>query len=158
DPDRAVLKAVGESVERYCAALCDEQELVLATYDELEEDAVPPERFALFSERQYREPGFPFAPLTRETPVRWVRGHSLVHDRPTRVPAQFVYVPYRRDPLEPPLRQLISTGLAAAPTLAWATYRGMVEMIERDAFSIVWHNRLPRPHIDLASVDDPFAQ
>jgi len=159
DPDRAVLKAVGESVERYCSALYDERELRLATYDELEGDAVPPERFVLFSERQYREPGFRFAPFTRETPVRWVRGDSLVHNRPTWVPAQFVYVPYRREPSrEPPLRELISTGLAAGPTLASAAYRGMVEMIERDAFSIVWHNRLPRPHIDLESVGDPFAE
>jgi ribosomal protein S12 methylthiotransferase accessory factor len=159
DRDRAVLKAVGESVERYCAALYDERDLLLATHDELEGDAVPPENFVLFSERQYREPGFRFAPFTRETPVRWARGRSLVHDRPTWVAAQFVYVPDRGEPSrEPPLRGLISTGLAAGPTLAHAAYRGMVEMIERDAFSIVWHHRLPRPHIDLESVRDPFVE
>jgi ribosomal protein S12 methylthiotransferase accessory factor len=158
DADRAVLKAVGESVERYCSALYDERELRLATYDELDGDALLPVRFALFSERQYREPGFRFAPFTRTTPVRWVRGHSLVHDRPTWVPAQLVYVPYRRDPREPPLRDLISTGLAAGPTLATAAYRGAVELIERDAFMIVWQNRLQRPHIDLAKVDDPFVE
>ena len=159
DPHRAVLKAVGESVERYCAALYDERELRLATYDELEEAAVPPDRVALFSDRQYAEPGFPFAPFMRDTPVRWVRGHSLVHDRPTWAPAQLVYVPYRREPtFEPVLRELISTGLAAGPTLASAAYRGMTEMIERDAFTIVWQNRLPRPHIDLESVGDPFVR
>ena len=158
DRDRAVLKAVGESVERYCSALYDERELRLATYEELDGEAVPPERFALFSERQYAEPGFRFAPFTRKTPVRWVRGHSLVHDRPTWVPAQLVYVPYRREPPEPPLRDLISTGLAAGPTFAAAAYRGTVELIERDAFMIVWQNRLPRPRIDLQSVGDPFVE
>src|SRR5205814_8548329 len=95
DRGRAVLKAVGESVERYCAAIYDEDELVLAAFDELDGAATPPEQFALFGERQYAEPGFRFRPLTRETVVRWVRGRSLVHDRPTWVPAQFVYVPYR---------------------------------------------------------------
>jgi ribosomal protein S12 methylthiotransferase accessory factor len=158
DRDRAVLKAVGESVERYCSALYDERELQFATYEELDGDAVPPERFALFSDRQYAEPGFRFAPFTRTTPVRWARGQSLVHDRPTWVPAQLVYVPYTRDPREPPLRDLISTGLAAGRTFAAAAYRGTAELIERDAFMIVWQNRLPRPRIDLESVGDPFVE
>ena len=87
--------------------------------------------------------------------MRWVRGRSLVHDRPTWVPAQFVYVPYRCHPEEPALHDLISTGLAAGPTFAWAAYRAALEAIERDAFSIVWHNRLARPSIDLSAVDDP---
>jgi len=87
--------------------------------------------------------------------VRSVRGRSLVHDRPTWVPAQFVYVPYRCHPEEPALHDLISTGLAAGPTFAWAAYRAALEAIERDAFSIVWHNRLARPSIDLSAVDDP---
>jgi ribosomal protein S12 methylthiotransferase accessory factor len=153
--ERAVLKAVGESVERYCAAIYDEDELVLASFDELEGPATPPERFALFSDRQYAEPGFRFPPFTRETVVRWVRGRSLVHDRLAWVPAQFVYVPYRCHRREPALHDLISTGLAAGPTFAWAAYRAALEPIERDAFSIAWNNRLARPRIDLAPVDDP---
>jgi ribosomal protein S12 methylthiotransferase accessory factor len=155
DRDRAILKAVGESVERYCSALFDERELRLATWDELPGAAVPPERFALFSERQYATPGFRFAPFTRETRVGWVRGHSLVRDRPTWVPATLVYVPYKAFPGEPAIADCISTGLAAGPTLAAAAYRAVVEAIERDAFMIVWQNRLARPQIDLDEVEDP---
>jgi len=159
DPDRAVLKAVGESVERYCSALYDERELLFASYDELPAPAVQPERFALFSERQYATAGFRYTPLTRATRVRWVRGHSLVDDRPVWVPAAYVYVPYRLDPAgEPAVRDLISTGLAAGPTLASAAYRASVEAVERDAFMIVWQNRLRRPHIDLETVRDPFVE
>jgi ribosomal protein S12 methylthiotransferase accessory factor len=158
DPDRAVLKALGESVERYCSALYDERELRLAAYDEVPDAAAPPESFALFSEGQHRTPGFPIAPFTRETRVCWVRGHSLVHDRPTWVPAAFVYVPYRCAPGEAPIRDFISTGLAAGPTLASAAYRAIAEAVERDAFMIVWQNRLPRPHIELVGVRDPFVQ
>lgn len=158
DCDRAVLKAVGESVERYCSALYDERKLRLATHDELPGAATRPEDFALFSERQYRTDGFRVRPFTRETRVRWVRGHSLVHDRPTYVPAAFVYVPYRLAPGEAPIHDLISTGLAAGPTVAAAAYRGLVEAVERDAFMIVWRNRLPRPRIELDGLRDPLVE
>src|ERR1700694_1366060 len=48
DPDRAIIKAVGESIERYCCAFYGEDELVLGTFNGLAGDAAPPERYALF--------------------------------------------------------------------------------------------------------------
>lgn len=159
DPQRAIIKAVGESVERYCSASYDQNLLPLASYEELNRPAVPPQHFALFSERQYATPGFPYAPLTPQTPVRWVEGYSLLTDRPIYVPAAFVYVPYWYDrSREPVFRDSISTGLACGPTLAAATYKAILEAVERDAFMIVWQNQLARSSIDLESVDDPFAQ
>lgn len=158
EPSRAVAKAVGETVERYCSAQWHEDRLVEATYEELDADAVPPGSFALFAEDQYREPGFWFQPLAPDAPVRWVQGFSLVDDRPRYVPAIFVYVPYERADGEVALWFPISTGLACGPTLAAALYKGVLEAVERDAFMIVWQNRLPRPRIDLESVGDPFAR
>jgi ribosomal protein S12 methylthiotransferase accessory factor len=156
DPDRAIIKAVGESIERYCCAFYDENDLVLGPFDRLAGEAVPPERYALFSERQYAEPGFPFAPFTRETPVRWVVGYSLLHDRAVSVPASFVFIPYGWAPGEPPLKDQISTGLACGTTYASALLKALGEAVERDAYTIVWRNRLQRPHIDLDSADDPL--
>jgi ribosomal protein S12 methylthiotransferase accessory factor len=159
DPDRAIMKAAGESIERYCSAFYDEDALRLATYEQLiaaGENATDPADFALFSERQYASPGFRFTPFTASTPVRWVNGHSLVTDRPTWVPAPVVYVPYYYDePNESPLQDSISTGQACGPTFAAATYKAILEAIERDAFMIVWQNRLARPAIDLTKIDDP---
>jgi ribosomal protein S12 methylthiotransferase accessory factor len=156
DPDRAIMKAVGETVERYCSAFYDEQELILGTYEEIPGRALRPEDFALFSALQYRKPDFPFAAFTRRTPVRWTLGHSFLDDCAKCVPANFVYIPYDRVPSEPPLKDLISTGLACGPTYASALLKALGEAVERDAYSIVWQNRLPRPHIDLESVDDPI--
>jgi ribosomal protein S12 methylthiotransferase accessory factor len=159
DPNRAIIKAVGESIERYCSAQYDENEFCLATYDELEADAVPPQNFALFSEKQYAQVDFPFSLMTQGTPLRWVQGHSLTRDKSVWTPATFVYVPYAIDPLrESKVQYPISTGMACAPNLATAIYKGTLEAIERDAFMITWHNRLSRPLIDLASVDDPYAR
>jgi len=157
DPNRAIMKAVGESVERYCSAQYDEDEFRFATYDELGAGAVPPKNFALFSEKQYAQLDFPFSPMTQRTPLRWVQGHSLTHDKSIWIPATFVYVPYEIDPLgEPRVHNPISTGLACAPNLASAIYKGILETIERDAFMITWHNRLSGPLIDLESVDNPY--
>jgi ribosomal protein S12 methylthiotransferase accessory factor len=157
DANRAAMKAMGESIERYCAALYDEDTLRLATYEELSEAATPPQDFALFSARQYEQPDFPFVPLTPTTPLRWAQGISLVHNRPTWVPAAFVYVPYIYDrPREQDYRKSISTGLACATNRAAGIYKGICEAIERDAFMIVWQNQLRRSHIDLGSVQDPY--
>jgi ribosomal protein S12 methylthiotransferase accessory factor len=148
------VKAVGESIERYCAALYDPAELVLASFDELE-DATPPEDYAGFSERQLADPGLGRDAFRRDTQVRWVRGWSLVDDCARWVPAAAVYVPYEYAPGEARIWDMISTGLAAGPTRAAALARGILEGIERDALMVVWHNRLPRPALDLATVDDP---
>jgi ribosomal protein S12 methylthiotransferase accessory factor len=159
DPNKAIMKAVGESVERYCSSQYDKEEFWFATYEELGTDAVPPQNFALFSEKQYAQVDFPFSPMTQQTPLRWVPGYSLNRDKPVWIPAAFVYVPYEIDPLgESRVHYPISTGLACAPNLAMAIYKAILEAIERDAFMITWHNRLSRRQINLESVNDPFVQ
>jgi len=162
DPRRAVMKAIGESVERYCSAFYDAEELVTASYAQLTtlgRPAIDPQRFALYSPRQYGLPDFPFTPLTADTRLRWAPGYSLTAGTPMLVPATATYIPYRRDPaVEPRVCDLISTGLACADSYAGAVYRGAMECVERDAFSIVWHHRLACPHVALppAAARDPF--
>jgi len=157
DPDRAVIKAIGESIERYCSAQYDEEALRLATYENLKDQAINPEDFALFSKKQYKTPEFPFTAVTARTPLRWVSGYSFAKDGPIYVPATFVYVPYHlKAPLELPIQDPISTGLACAPNFSSGVYKAICEVIERDAFMIVWQNQLSRPCIDLDQIDDPF--
>ena len=138
DPNRATMKAVGETIERYCSAFYNEHEFVFGTYEGLSGRALRPEHFALFSTLQYSKPDFPFAPFTRQTPVRWTSGHSLLDDCATWVPASFVYIPYDRVPNEPPLKDLISTGLACGPTYASALLKALGEVVEQE----ILHYRL----------------
>ncbi len=159
DPDRAVMKAVGESVERYCSGQYDANDLVLSTYDEFEGSAVDPKRFALYSDEQYSKQDFPFSPLTHQTPLNWAEGQSLKDDKPVSVPAAFVYVPYLFDnPKEQPFFNSISTGLACGPDLVSALYKSILEAIERDTFMIIWKNQLTLPRLDPWSSNDPFVQ
>jgi ribosomal protein S12 methylthiotransferase accessory factor len=159
DPKRAIMKAVGESIERYCPSHFKYEDFVLATYSDLDCEAVHPADFALFNEKQYAEPDFPFSRLTASTPLRWVSAYSISHDQPVLVPASFVYIPYYFDPLYEPLtHNPISTGLACGSSLAPAICKGILEVIERDAFMIMWQNQLPCSRIDLSTVRDPFIQ
>lgn len=159
DPKRAIMKAVGESIERYCPAHFKYEDFVLAAYDDLDCEAIHPEAFALYSEKQYAEPDFPFSRLTASTPLRWASAYSVSHDRPILVPASSVYIPYFFDRSHEPLTHIpISTGLACGSNLAPAIYKGILEVIERDAFMIMWQNQLPCSRIDLSTVNDTFIQ
>lgn len=66
-------------------------------------------------------------------------------------------MPYRFDsPEEPATHNPISTGLACGLNRAAAIYKAILEVIERDAFMIIWQNQLTCPRIDLSCIDDPF--
>jgi ribosomal protein S12 methylthiotransferase accessory factor len=151
DRDRAMVKALGESVERYCAAF-QPPDLPLLTADEIRQPALGPSDFALFSAEQFVHPGFPYVPFTSKTPTKWVTGQSLKDGRDVQVPAPFVYLPYTRHPLEPRICPGISTGLAAGGSRIAATWSALCEVVERDAFMSVWLRRLATPELDLKTL------
>ncbi len=159
DPDRATIKSIGESVERYCSAHYDKENLLLSTFDKCKFDAVPLKEFVLFSEKQLQDPDFHFAGVGNDIPIRWARGTSLVSGQEKYDPAGFMYVPYEYErPEEPTLNHSVSTGLACAPSLASAVCKGILEVVERDALMITWHNKISPAFLGIWSVDDPLVQ
>ena len=153
------MKAIGESVERYCSAQYVKDTLPFLSYEELEGEAVNPSDFALFSDRQYMHLECPFSRMTPTARLRWAQGFSLVSENEVFLPAASVFVPYQSDSeKEAKFDYPVSTGLACATTLAGAIYKGIIEVVERDAFMITWQNRIPPPSIDIWSLDDPCVQ
>ena len=146
---RARAASLGEALERYSATYVPEG-LPLSSAAEIGADAVAPESFALFHERQY-VPGFPFEPFTRSTRLSFVEGFSLADGRPAFLPAQLVYL--RHDGVEPKIGYSTSNGLACGPSLAEAVLAALLEVVERDAMMLVWANRLSLPR--LTWLDDP---
>ena len=142
-------RALGEAVERFCAAVYDERTFVLDCQRNLAPEAIDPSMVALFSAAQYREPGFAFQPFTEETRVTWTRGYSLLQRTPVLVPAAFVYRPYWPIEDEAAIGDFPTTGLACGNSLADAILRGLYETVERDAIMITWLNRLPARRIGL---------
>ena len=150
--ERAVIRACGESVERYCSAFLQMDEFPVATPAAL---AGAHHRYVAtgdvypFSEAQYSEPGFPYGPVRAETSIRWARGTSTATEQEVWVPASCVYVPYLFDvAVEPFTHMPISTGLAAGPSPDFCVRKGVLEILERDALMVAWHNRLSLPRLD----------
>ncbi len=154
DRELSNAKAIGEAIERYCASNYDTEAFPLTTYESASFPCVPPDTFALFSAKQYNEPGFPYRPFTRRSKVRWVPAIDLYTKETVYVPAAMVFLPYlrRKKSGEQLLTPQISTGLACHTNKTMASFAGISEVIERDAFTITWQARLPRPKIRLDSL------
>jgi ribosomal protein S12 methylthiotransferase accessory factor len=133
-------KAIGEAIERYCAAIYDVEELPLVAYSDAPFPCAAPADFALYSPDQYARPGFPWVPFDSDTTVRWTAGVDLQTGDPCYVPAARVYMPYMyyEDTGDAPIDQPISTGLACHLSRAAAIHTAIAEVVERDAFLIVW--------------------
>lgn len=156
DPAVARAAAIGEALERYAAAE-PPPGLPLARTSELEQ-AVDPARFALFSPEQHARPDFPFVPFTRRTLVRWTAGRSLASGRRVFLPAQLVYLAW--DALaegEEAIGYSTSSGLACAGSFAEAALAALLELVERDAFLLVWRHRLSLPLLDASAEPDLVA-
>jgi ribosomal protein S12 methylthiotransferase accessory factor len=78
-----------------------------------------------------------------DTPVRWVWGYSLTEEKPKLVPASLVYMNYLFGEEEPVIGRNASSGLAANLTLEEAILAAVLEIVERDAFTICWLSKRP---------------
>ncbi|HXT68720.1 MAG TPA: YcaO-like family protein [Vicinamibacterales bacterium] len=154
--ERAVAKAIGEAVERYCSSLYDVEELALFASSDASARHVAPSEFALHSPEQYESPGFPWVPFEETTPVRWVLGRELPGGAETFVPAAMVYVPYTyyRGTGDSPIAQPISTGLACHSSETAAAIGAICEVVERDAFTLTWQAMQAPPQIRIETLND----
>ncbi len=51
-----------------------------------------------------------------------------------------------------------SNGCAAGNNLEEAVLQGFLELVERECVAVWWYNRLRRPAVDLASLEEPFLE
>lgn len=141
-PEPARLAAISEVLERYASmAPADERLLMRANFRDLMPAAVQPGSFALPSKRQYRRLR-QLDPLTEHKVVDWCWAFSLTRSHPVLVPAAFVYYACGGRPPNDFLPELCSSGLACHVSLTHATLAGLCEVLERDALTIAWQNRL----------------
>lgn len=117
----------------------------------LEKPYVSPARFSGFSEEQRFS--LPRLKIDDESEFRWIRAWSILAKEEIWAPAQIFLSGrggYFKD--EPIIRTPITTGLATWPTREGAILRGILEIVERDAFMIAWANQLSMPRIDLEAL------
>src|SRR6266404_1437656 len=150
----ALASAIGESLERYCSAIYDERQLIVSSHNDLRQrglKAVAGHQLVLYSDSQYRRPGFIHHRFTDDREVTWTYGYSLSRQQWILVPACLVYVPYRYTRPDDLIGFGVSTGLCCRRSLADAILGGLYEVVERDAIMCMWMNRIPFPTISLDS-------
>jgi ribosomal protein S12 methylthiotransferase accessory factor len=143
--EEAVTRALFEAVERYCGAFFDPSNGIWGKA--LDERFLCGESFPLYTEEQYRQPGWPFVPFTEASRVWWTPATCL-HSGETRyVPSALVYIPYKPGQREECIGPSLSTGMAAGWNWEEACLSGLYETCERDAFALMWAARRAGPRL-----------
>lgn len=146
--------AILEALERY-AGLSPRRKrtAVRSPYQQVEQDALSPHELTLYSEQQYRLPGFFCSRFAPDIAIGWVWGQSLQSRKPMLVPEQAVYydtMKYRHDE-----RFLVETssGCAIGGCMEEAVFAGLLEVVERDAAMRSWFLRQTPRRFDLCSLN-----
>ncbi|MFB9903683.1 YcaO-like family protein [Allokutzneria oryzae] len=148
DVELAKSVAVAEALERYCCSMYDPADLHWATALELGDEALDLDTLPRLSETELALPRQGVRPAAKDASRHWVRGVRLRDGKPMWVPAMLAYlffVPTEEENLANP----ITTGCAVHTDPVLAIVKGLVEVVERDATAIAWHQRLPLPEIEL---------
>lgn len=146
----ALWSTIGECLERYAAHIYEPDELLIASGKDLaDKNHLSPERLIFFSDEQYSAPDFAFFGYDDRLERGWVPGTNLTTNSNTLLPASFTYLGYEGHPHEQ-LDAGYSTGCAAGKSVDHALLSGLLEVVERDSFSVHWNLRRSPPEISLA--------
>ncbi|MDD1719237.1 MAG: YcaO-related McrA-glycine thioamidation protein [Methanoregulaceae archaeon] len=142
-PTEAKVSAMMEGIERCSAEFREEDNLLVADYPgflKVGEPALDPQDLILPKDA---DPSLQ---------IPWVTGYDLSNDREVMVPAHAVYHPLPR--LFAPLFRTNTNGLASGNTVEEAIFHGLMEVIERDAWSLAEVTRYTGPR--LVNISDPI--
>jgi putative methanogenesis marker protein 1 len=118
-----------EGIERYCSEFRDEYRgrLVLDSYNNLKKKG-----------RAVLDPAAlilpQFSPYAPDDVFYWVSGYDLIGREEILTPACTVYHPFHLD--DKPVINTHTDGIASGNTMEEAVFHGLMEVIERDAWSI----------------------
>jgi ribosomal protein S12 methylthiotransferase accessory factor len=127
-PEQAKASAIMEAMERYSAELRENDEIIYGTFDEASENGLtldPAEMILPLRTMNYY----------KNDVIAWCTGFELLRGEEIWVPACAVYHPYFPDG-DMQLFRFHTNGIAAGNTMEEAVLHAMLELIERDAWSI----------------------
>jgi ribosomal protein S12 methylthiotransferase accessory factor len=141
---QAKASAMMESFERYSAELHNDQKekLECCVYEDTDRYLHP---------RALILPNLLLDPERSE--IDWVKSTNLKDDKIVFVPANAVYHPYIPESAVK-LFQSNTNGLASGNKLEEAVFHGIMEVVERDAWSIFESKREPKPEIKCENTDN----
>lgn len=136
----ALLKCLSELIERLSMYCFNNSDLIVSSYVNLQQDALNPKIF--LSKNNIENLNF-----------RWKKGVNVNTSKEILLPAQLLYLNYKRGKDEIRLTSPISTGAASGFGHEETLLRAIYEVVERDAFMTVYLNKISPPLIDLYSID-----
>lgn len=139
DWNEALMKALGEGLERYCAGVYWTDDFTAATAADLD-GAVTPSLFV--------SPEQPDDGARRQ----WVPGEHLQSGDDAWLPAELVYYPSH----EQDIRPAITTGLGLERSTVGAMLAGLYEIVERDAAMLSWYSTFEPLGLEVS--DDRFEE
>jgi thiazole/oxazole-forming peptide maturase SagD family component len=148
--------AIAEALERYAGLTWIPQQQVRAVRSDLTGRSLDPRELILFSDDQYSR--LPYGRYETDAPIDWVAARSLVAGDTVWVPSLAVRLDYQATDSATCLFRPSSNGMAAGSTIADAILRGLLEVVERDAFMVCWANRWPGRRSRASEVPDPLVR
>ncbi|MBE0529792.1 MAG: TOMM precursor leader peptide-binding protein [Rhodospirillales bacterium] len=165
---QAKISCLAEAIERYSCNWTGAEPRRQASWADVAEAAPHPDLLLQFSARQYEDRetlnkslgamGRIPARFCEDAVIDWTPAWSLRDDAARWLPSRFCYFDYQALDLpgDHPFCHADSNGCSSGGSLEEAILQGFFELVERDAISLWWYNRLPRSSIDPAGVDDAF--
>ncbi len=159
----ALIASISEAVERYCYRdfLPPAASIKRSSYKAFSGRAIDPSTIVGVTKEVRNQSDNVFLnSYSSETEFTWIKGRSLLTERDTWLPLHLVtFNPILRQEFlqrrEPMIRETVSTGAAVGCSKTSAIYRGLCEVVERDAFMITYLNKLTPPQIPPASLQNP---
>lgn len=155
----AFFKALGESAERYLwrnSNLFYRDELVCSSAKKLDDRTLDISTLAGFSQEQKEKNEC--LHFDKNTIFGWIPTKSLISGKKIYSPVQLfsaryfsekVRTPRCMNKFEPMLRWSITTGLSTGSNFSHALAKGILEIVERDAFMMTYLNKISPPVVDL---------
>jgi ribosomal protein S12 methylthiotransferase accessory factor len=147
--ERARLISIAEALERYSVCSWHDDEILDAAEEDLTEEFASPTRWPRCSVREFARDDCGLVPYDPAIPIRWVRAWSLTRQRPVLVPAIAVYLHMAPQSRSERFTRGITTGAAVHSDIRSAVLGGLLEVVERDALSLAWLQRLRLPRLSV---------
>ena len=145
----AFVPAIAESVERYCTTLFNPEQFTIASAEAMGDQALDLGTIPRCSEAELSHHDCPLRAPSNTEKVRWVGAVDLLQGKLKYVPAVMVYLYLKPMSNAERIWLPITTGCAAHCTYEEALLGGLLELVERDALSLSWLQRMALPRINL---------
>ncbi|MEN0083201.1 MAG: YcaO-like family protein [Leifsonia sp.] len=139
--------ALVEALERLVSAAPIEPatRVLHASFREIRDEAFDPRRLGSHNPRHVGHSRSILTPFSEDVATSWVTSWSTLEERGLYVPAHVAY--WRVHDNLPKFAYSSSSGTATGGSMAEAVLYGLFELIERDAFLLMWHGRVALPQV-----------